>query len=296
MNASAPVAGELEPARLLDAGYRPYDGPRAGVGGAVLSLLGYSVRRGLGAGRPFLGKVPMGIVLVIASLPAIALIGVNVFVGDILEQPLPEAVGGYYGFLTTAVVAFAALVVPELFCTDKRTGMLGRYLATPLTRWSYLLAKAGALLLLLAIVTLGPPLLLLLGLLATASDPPSVATTAGVAWRVLVAAPLLSLPFAAVSAAASSLTSRRVVATAVIAITLLLTGAVTGILAATGAPDQVALAGVGSVAFALPSLLFDVAFDLGAVPLWQVLSAWAAWVLVPSAVVVRAYATTKVSR
>ncbi len=296
MSAGVPLAGASEQARLLDAGYRPYDGPRAGVGGAVLSLLGYSVRRGLGAGRPFLGKVPMGIVLVIAYLPAVALIGVNVFVGDVLEQPLLEAVGGYYGLLTMAVVAFAALVVPELFCTDKRTGMFGRYLATPLTRWSYLLAKAGALLLLLGLVTLGPPLLLLLGLLVTASDPPSLATTMAAAWRALVAAPLLSLPFAAVSAAASSLTSRRIVATAIIAITLLLTGAVTGILVATGAPDQVALGGVGSVAFALPALLFDIPLDLGAVPLWQLLSAWTAWVVVPSGVVVAAYAATEVSR
>lgn len=285
-----------EAARLLDTGYRPYDGSRSGVGGALSSLVRYSVGRGLGVGRPLGGKVPIGLVLLIAYLPAVALIGVSIFAGDILGQTLLEAASGYYALITTAVVAFVALVVPELFCTDKRTGMLGRYLATPLTRWTYLLAKAGALLALLALVTLGPLLLLLLGLAATGDEVPAAAELGDVLWRVVVAAPLLAFPLTAVGAAASALTSRRIVATAMIAIILLLGGAVTAILVATGSPPAVLLADVVSVAFEMPARLLDTDTQLSVVPLWQLSAAWLAWVLLPWAVVITSYATTKVSR
>ncbi|MGJ7439917.1 ABC transporter permease [Aquipuribacter sp. MA13-6] len=285
-----------EASRLLDTGYRPYDGARAGTAGAVGSLMRYSVRRGLGFGRPFGGKVPIGLVVLVAYLPAVALVGVSVLVGDVLDQTLLQSVQGYYGLITTAVIGFAALVVPELFCTDKRTGMLGRYLATPLTRWTYLLAKAGALLALLALVSLGPPLLLVVGLAATGDDPPALLGTLDVLWRVLVATPLLALPLAAVGAAVSSLTSRRIVATAVIAVVLLLGGAVTGILFATGSPSSVLLGDVVSVAFEMPSRLLDGSTGLSDVPLWQLVTAWCAWVAVPTAVVLTSYARTKVSR
>lgn len=285
-----------EASRLLDTGYRPYDGARAGTGGAMASLLGYSVRRGLGVGRPFGGKVPIGLVLLIAYLPAIAIVGVAILLGDVLEQSLEASVRDYYGLITTAVVAFAALVVPELFCTDRRTGMLGRYLATPLTRWTYLLAKAGALLVLLALVSLGPPLLLILGLAATGDSPPAAGDLLDVLWRVLLATPLLALPLGAVAAAASSLTSRRIVATATIAIVLLLAGAVAGILASTGSPPSVLLGDVVQVAFELPSRLLGGDSELSAVPLWQVVAAWLGWVVIPTAVVIGAYARTKVSR
>ncbi len=286
-----------EASRLLDTGYRPYDGPRAGTAGAVGSLLRYSVRRGLGLGRPFGGKVPIGLVILIAYLPAVALVGVSVLVGDILDQPLMQSVRDYYGLITTAVIAFAALVVPELFCTDKRTGMLGRYLATPLTRWTYLLAKAGALLLLLALVSLGPPLLLVIGLAGTGDTPPGALDVLDVVWRVLVATPLLALPLGAVGAAVSSLTSRRIVATAVIGVLLLLGGAVAGSLAATGSPASVMLGDVVMVAFEMPHrLLGGTTSELNSVPLWQLVAAWCAWVAVPTAVVITSYARTKVSR
>ena len=292
--------GPEEAARLLDTGYRPYDGPRSGVPGAVASLVRYSVGRGLGVGRPFGGKVPIGLVMIVAYLPAIALVGVTVVAGDIFGTPLNESVRDFFGLTTTAVVAFSALVVPELFCTDKRTGMLGRYLSTPLTRWTYLIGKAGALLVLLSIVVMGPPLILLLGLSGVGDELPPLLTVLDLFWRVVVGAALLSLPLAAVGSAVSSLTSRRVVATAIIAVVMLLGTAVTAVLSETGSPDSVRLFDVVSVAFEMPYRLLllgtEGGSDLSSVPLWQLLTSWAAWVVLPAAVVVSSYATTKVSR
>ncbi len=94
----------------------------------------------------------------------------------------------------------------------------------------------------------------------------------------------------------SSLTSRRIVATAVIGVVLLLGGAVTGILAATGSASSVLLGDVVSVAFEMPSRLLGGTTALSSVPLWQLVTAWAAWVAVPTAVVLTSYARTKVSR
>jgi ABC-2 type transport system permease protein len=292
--------GPEEAARLLDTGYRPYDGPRAGIAGAIGSLVRYSVGRGLGLGRPFGGKIPIGMVMVVAYLPAVALVGVTVVAGDIFGTPLNESVRDFFGLTTTAVVAFSALVVPELFCTDKRTGMLGRYLSTPLTRWTYLIAKAGAMLVLLSIVVMGPPLILLVGLSGVGDDLPQLLTVLDLLWRVVVGAALLSLPLASVGAAVSSLTSRRVVATAIIAVIMLLCTAVTAVLSETGSPDSIRLLDVVSVAFEMPYRLLllgsEGGSDLSSVPAWQLLTAWTGWVLLPAAVVVASYATTKVSR
>ena len=71
--------------------------------------------------------------------------------------------GDYYGFVTAAILLFVAVVVPDVMCTDRQTGMLGLYLAAPLTRDTYLAMKAAAVTSVITVVTFGPPVLLLIG-------------------------------------------------------------------------------------------------------------------------------------
>jgi ABC-2 type transport system permease protein len=108
--------------------------------------------------------------------------------------------------------------------------MLGMYLASPLTRESYLLAKVLGVLPVLLLVTLGPELLLLVGRSLVDAGPQSAGEFAIVLVRVIAAGLFLSVLYTAVSLAAASLTDRRAFASAGVILTLLMTAAVTSAL------------------------------------------------------------------
>lgn len=92
-----------------------------------------------------------------AYLPAIVFVGAAALLPDQSSRDLAlPSYGDYYGFVISAIMVFVALVAPEVLCTDRRTGMLGVYLAAPLDRDTYLLAKAAGIAFVLSIVCLGP--------------------------------------------------------------------------------------------------------------------------------------------
>ena len=150
-------------ARIHDSGYRPYDGERFGVSSAMASLFVHALQRVLGLKRRMGNKILPVVTIALAYIPAIVFIGLAACLTEdlIREQILPDYFE-YYGFVTLAILLFAAFVAPEVLCTDRRTGMLSLYLASPLTRDTYLLAKASSVLAVLWTVTLGPLLLLLI--------------------------------------------------------------------------------------------------------------------------------------
>ena len=122
-------------ARIYDVGYRPYGGERRRPRWAVVTVALHAVQRVLGLRRSFRHKVLPGLAIVIAFLPAL----VSLVLAVVLEERLDvgdELVtyGDYYGFVVGAIALFAAFVAPEALCTDRRTGMLGMYLAGPLDR------------------------------------------------------------------------------------------------------------------------------------------------------------------
>ena len=66
----------MSDARILDQGYRPYEGPRRGLAGAVRSLAWHSVLRALGLRRTAWAKLlPIASVL-IAYVPAVVFVGI----------------------------------------------------------------------------------------------------------------------------------------------------------------------------------------------------------------------------
>jgi ABC-2 type transport system permease protein len=207
-------------ARILARGYRSYDGPRLGARGAMRSLVRHSVQRVLGLKRTFWNKIlPFGAIF-IAYVPAIAFVGIAALLkerfernGVDIDQVIPSY-AEFYLFVWAAIEVFAALAAPEVLCTDRRSGMLGLYLASPLDRDTYLLAKATAVGLVLSLVTLGPPLFMLIARTVAGVGPDGFSAFLGVLWRVLVGGVIVAALPAALSLAIASTTTRRAAASA----------------------------------------------------------------------------------
>ncbi|MEO1061533.1 MAG: hypothetical protein AAFZ07_08960, partial [Actinomycetota bacterium] len=214
-------------ARIHDRGHRSYDGPRLGAAHAVSVLFFQGVWRVAGRRRPLWAKLLFGATLLLAYLPAVVFVGLAALLSDedLRDLVLPTY-GEYYGFVTSAIVLFAAIIAPELLCTDRRSGMLGLYLASPLNRDTYLAARAMAVGAVMALVTLGPPLLLLVALSLQGAGPDGVGDTLLVFVRVVGAGIGVAAPIGALTLAVSASTDRRAAASAGIIMIILVSSTV----------------------------------------------------------------------
>jgi ABC-2 type transport system permease protein len=206
-------------ARILDRGYRRYTGPRQGTAHAVRSLAIHTLRRIMGLRRPARSKLLPLMSLAFAYVPAVVFVGIialfNRF-GDGRAMTLIPEYGDYYGFVVSAIVLFVSFAAPEALCPDRRQRMLSHYLAAPLSRVTYLSAKAIAVGTVIAGVTVGPPLLLLLGRALQNAGPRGVDDFGLLLVRVVTAGLMLVVLYSAVSLGIASLTDRRGVAAAAI--------------------------------------------------------------------------------
>lgn len=209
-------------ARIFDRGYRAYDGVRLGTNGAIRALTKHTIQRVLGLKRTFWNKILPGLTIFMAYVPAIAFVGIATFLKSrLLEHGVDvndviPSYGDYYLFVWAAIGVFVAFVAPEALCTDRRTGMIGMYLASPLRRDTYLLAKAAAIGFVLSIVTLGPPLFMLVARTIAGVGPDGPGGVVAVLWRVVVSGVIVAVLPATLSLAVSSTTTRRAVASAAI--------------------------------------------------------------------------------
>lgn len=224
---------EADAARILDAGYRRYEGNRMGVAHAVRSLVATTLRRILGLRRPARSKVLPVASIVFAYLPATVFVGVVALFGRLGDgggdaRALIPEYSDYYGFIISAIVLFVTFVAPEAVCPDRRSRVLSLYLSSPLTRMTYLLAKAISIATVIATVTLGPPLLLLLGLTLQSKGPDGFVGFLTVLLRVTASGAMLAVLFTSVTLAIASLTDRRAIAAAATLLVVLGTQIVAG--------------------------------------------------------------------
>jgi len=298
-------AGE---ARIIEGGYRRYDGARSGVPGAIRSTTVNAIQRALGLRRAARHKILPILAALLAFVPAIvfaglsALLPADTVVGDDLLPSYAE----YYLFITAAILVFCAFVAPEVLCTDRRTGMLGLYLASPLTRNTYLLSKGLSVLLVLAIVTLGPPLFLLIAfvLVGTGPEGPIDVLTEGL--QIVGAGVVVSCFFASLSLAVSSITDRKAAASASIVVILLLSSIVANVLVENAdVTPYLLLADLFYLPFQTVFFIFgeaDSSQGEGGAPLYDEITApvayaaIAAWTVLFSAIVVARYRRLQVTR
>ncbi|MFV0525149.1 MAG: ABC transporter permease [Acidimicrobiales bacterium] len=207
------VPNSTDVATIYERGYRRYDGPRTGVQGAVRALVVHSLRHAVGLGRSARHKVVALAIILMAYVPAVIMVGA-VAILPITEDFLPSY-ADYYGTVAATLYLLAGFAAPELLCRDRRTGMLGVYLASPLTRLTYVVGKSLALVIMMLTVTLGPPLLLLLAHTLQGIGPDGFQEWLRVLWIMIVAGVLIGGLYALVAMAVSASTDRVVVATAV---------------------------------------------------------------------------------
>ena len=288
-------------ARILDRGYRAYAGPRLGVPGAVRSLTKHSVQRVLGFKRVAWAKVLPLLTIFLAYVPAIVFVGASVLIDDLLVRApdfLPSY-GDYYGYVSAAILVFAAFVAPELLCTDRRTGMLGLYLASPLTRDTYLLAKALAVLCVLLLVTLGPPLFMLVARTVAGTGPEGPDDVARLLGQIVVGGLVVGLLQSSLSLAVSSTTTRKAAASAAVILVLLGSAAVAGALVeGADAPPELWVLNLFGLPFELVQRVYG---DTGEISRSEVstplmVAAYLGWTTLFSAVVWLRYRRLAVTR
>jgi ABC-2 type transport system permease protein len=254
-------AGEVAPegaARILETGYRRYDGVRLGPSHATWTLGRHTFQRILGLRRPARYKILPVLTVVIAYLPAVAFIGATALLPERRIRTVVPDPSAYFGFVTAALVLFATLAAPEALCPDKRSRFLGICLASPLTRTTYLLAKVGAVATAMLIVTMGPPLLLLTGEALQNDGPRGFGAFMQTFSQCIFAGLALAAMFTALALVTSSLTDRRAFASAGGILLVIGSAAISGIMAfGLRLGDGWLLLGLDRLPFEVTARIFD---------------------------------------
>jgi len=288
-------------ARILDRGYRRYDGPRAGTAHAVRSVIAHTLRRILGLRRPARAKVLPVMAVAFAYIPAIVFVGIVALSGrfgaqaqaDLIVPPYAE----YYGFIISAIVLFVTFVAPEALCPDRRSRSLSLYLSSPLTRMTYLLGKVLAVTIVVAFVTVGPPLLLLLGRMMQSAGPDGFVAFLGVLGRMLASGAMLAAIYTAVSMGVASLTDRRAVAAAATLLLLIGSSIVTGtIVFGLDGPSWVFASHLTAAPLLLVGRIYGESTGLPEVSTLALTMGALAWTALGSAVCVLRYRSLQVTR
>ena len=218
---------------IYDIGYRRYEGPRLGRGGAIGAVVGAGVRAVFGFGRSGRAKIiPWGTVI-LAVMPAIVAVAVRVLAGEIIPDLYSYhnylwQIGGLFGI-------FLAAQAPELVVNDIRYRVLPLYFSRPMRRFDYVAAKVTALSLGLLSLTLMPVLILFIGRVLAAEDVlAALGDEVGSLPAIVGSGVVHAVVLASVGLAICSLASRRAYAAGAVLAVFLVGGVISEILRESG--------------------------------------------------------------
>lgn len=243
---------------IHDQGYRVYDGERSGIGWSMWSLGVDAARRSFGLKRPAKHKILPALSVLIAFVPALIFVGIAAAIGSEFADSF-ISYGDYLGFIGTAITLFAALVAPDVLSTDRRTGMLALYMASPLDRTTYIISKLTAVFAILLVITMFPLLFLLIGRMLVGAGPDGFGDFLSLLFKIVASGLIVSLFYTGLTMAISSFTKRRGIASiAIVGVMLIPTIAVNGVLNANDdVSDTFGLLDISNLPFFSSARLFD---------------------------------------
>lgn len=285
---------------IFSRGYRAYVGPRTGVRSGMVAVALASIQRAFGLRRKFRFKVVPLLTIVIAYIPALAFLGIAVLLPSELASEVVADYSGYYAFISVSMILLSSFVVPEVLGSDRKTGMFGITMASPLNRWQYLSSKFTAIMAVMSTVTLLPLLFLLIGYTLVDLGPDGFGQTLEILLNILLSGLILSAFFALFGMAVSTMTERPLFATAGIVMGIIASEALSNIVADnTDAPEGIRLFGLTRIPNELITRLWG---DGGErIPLAGIsdlasFGAWFAATVVFAGVVVVGYARLQVTK
>ncbi len=216
-------------AQIFEGGFRPYVGPRLAPNRCFQSLYSYSLGRLLGRKRRFRSKLIGIAAFFVAWIGAVVQIFLAALFSEVGTLDF-DIVRQYYTQVGVGVVLFSILATPMLLNTDRRSGLLSLYLASPLSRRSYLTAQTASIFSLLVVMSLIPVLLLGIVYTVLGAGPGDAGDFFLFLLRTLVAALALAAVPTALAVAICSLMRRTGMAIVVIALCLLVPQGITTLL------------------------------------------------------------------
>lgn len=271
-------------AQIFEGGFRPYTGPRLGARLSMRTLYTYSLGRLLGRKRRFRSKLIPITSGVVSWVGAIGLIFWAALFASIIDVDF-DMVRDYYRWSWIGIVLFSVLATPTLLTTDRRSGLLSLYLASPLSRSRYLGAQALAIHTLLVALSLVPILILGIAFTALGAGPGHAGDFAIFVLRTIAASISLALLPTTLGLAICSVARRAGLAMVLIALILLVpSGIVELLIQVAGAPaelnvlDPMTLSrSLARRSFALPPGDFGPEAGAQAVATWVVVLATLGW-------------------
>ena len=212
---------------VYDLGYKHYDGERLGRAHAIRALIVWSMKRGLGIRKRWTSKIMPALLYVAAYSPALIVAGILAF----LPTQVDFSYGSLAGFISMALLIFAAALAPEMLSDDRRENVLALYLARAITPVNYLLAKIAAMIILMATIAFGPQLLLFIAKVLLADNPLSYfGNHLGDLGRIIAWGAIICVYYTAIGLAVAALVDRKGIASAVFIGGILLITAITNAL------------------------------------------------------------------